>query len=357
MHRFLILPVFACWCCASNAMAQTEPDDPLFDSQWYLFSEADHRGHPGSINAVQAWAHVQPAEPVTVAVLGAGVNFTHPDLADNVWVNSGEARNLKDDDGNGFVDDINGWDFASGDSNPVSQPYADNLDHDSMVASLIAAVPNNGIGIAGVGRNIRIMPVRTTGDYALLQRTADGMHYAMDHGARVIVCTQDLHQILQFIVPAIERANKADVLFVCSAGNAQRFNIDEDLKELGGFPNVLIVAGSRKDGSLAPLCFGRLSLIAAPCEGMQLLSYNDYASVSHMGTSWAAPIAAAVAATLISQEPTLKPAEVIERIRRSSTVHSSMEGKLSGGRIDMLRVLSDSAAESARTQPKDGELE
>ncbi len=143
--------LLACWCCISQiAVAQTQPNDPLFNSQWYLFSAADHRGQPGSINAVAAWEFIHPAEPITIAILGAGLNFTHPDLAENVWKNDKETQNLMDDDGNGFVDDINGWDFASNDNNPVSEPYSDNQDHDSMVASLIAAIPNNGIGICGI---------------------------------------------------------------------------------------------------------------------------------------------------------------------------------------------------------------
>ncbi len=160
---------------------------------------------------------------------------------------------------------------------------------------------------------------------------------------------------IPFILPAIEKADKADVLFVCSAGNSQSENIDRTLRDLKNFSNVLIVSGSRKDGSLAPLSFGALSAIAAPCEDMKLLSFDNYAPVSHMGNSWAAPIAAAVAATLISQEPATKPALVIDRLKRNSHIHISMAGKLSGGRIDMLRVMTDSKAVPTSISPQLGE--
>lgn len=351
MMRFTAAILVLCFLSLPQiAVAQDQPElpnDPLLDSQWYLFSPDDPRGTPGSINAIEAWEHVKPAEPVTVAVLGEGLNYTHPDLADNIWMHPNEEWNRRDDDGNGFVDDVHGWDFAAKNGYPASQSYLDQEDHGSMVASVIAAVPNNGQGIAGVARNVRLMPVRVLGDGALWQRYADGIRYATKQGARVIVCTTSLSQIVQFIESALKEAEAANVLFVCSAGNRTRYNIDndEELKPLRKFSNVLIVAGSRKDGRLAPLSFGSMAQVAAPCDDMKLLSFNDYVPVPHMGTSWAAPIAAAVAATFISQEPDLTPQQVIDRIRRCSVPHETMNGKIAGGRIDMLRVIANNAVE------------
>ena len=187
---------------------------------------------------------------------------------------------------------------------------------------------------------MRIMPVRTFGDFSLTRRhpLADGIRYAIRNGARVIVITSTLDQYLHFIVPTLREAESARVLVVCSAGNAGQ-NRDDDLREIGSLSNVLLVTGSRKDGSWAGLSYGKIISAAAPCGDMQLLSFDEYAPVPNMGTSWAAPIAAAVAATLLSQEPGLTPNQIIERIRRCSVMHESMRGKLGGGRIDMLRVI------------------
>src|SRR4029077_12862817 len=88
------------------------PNDPLLAEQWYLYPSGDKRGSPGSIHAIDAWRHVRPAAPIVVALLDSGVNYTHPDLAANIWKNERELLNGKDDDGNGYVDDLYGWDFA-----------------------------------------------------------------------------------------------------------------------------------------------------------------------------------------------------------------------------------------------------
>jgi hypothetical protein len=278
---------------------------------------------------------------VVVAVVGAGFNFTHPDLADNIWENPHEMLNTRDDDGNGFVDDLNGWDFASNDMNPVSQPFLDQDDHDTMVASLIGAVPDNELGIAGIARNVRLMPIRVAGEVNSPEdAVVEGLRYAIRHGAKVIVCTIDVSQLLPRIVPVLREAEQAGVLYVCPAGNREGHDIDEELMEISELSNVLIVAGSLRDGSLAPLAFGRRAQIAAPCSELSLLSFNRYVAAP-MGTSWAAAVAGAVAATLISQEPQLTPREVIERIQSCSIMDDTMRDTLGGGRIDMLRVVTD----------------
>jgi subtilisin family serine protease len=318
----------------------TAPNDPLFDSQWYLFSPDDPRGQPGSINACAAWKRVKSAEPVVVAIVGAGFNFTHPDLAKNIWTNPRETLNSQDDDGDGLVDDLHGWDFASNDMNPVSQPFQEQDDHDTMVACLIGAVPNNGLGIAGVGRNVRLMPIRVAGEVnSRKDAPAEGFKYAVKHGAKVIVCTIRAPQLFPRIIPALEEAQGADVLFVCPAGNRPNHNIDDEFKPIAHLSNVLIVAGSLKDGSLAPLSYGSSVQVAAPCSDMQLLSFNRYVETKSMGTSWATPIAAAVAATVISQEPRLTPKKVIERLKTCGVSDSGMRAKIAGGRIDMLNAV------------------
>jgi hypothetical protein len=213
-----------------------------------------------------------------------------------------------------------------------------------MVASLIGAVPNNGLGIAGVARNVRLMPIRVAGEVnAPEDAPAAGIRYAVTHGARVIICTIRILELLPRIIPALKEAEKAGVLFVCPAGNRRNYNIDDDFKEVGVLSNLLIVAGTLKDGSLAPLSFGKRVQVAAPCSDMRLLSFNRYHEVTYMGTSWATSIAAAVSATLLSQEPHLSPNEVIERLSICGVKDATMRDTIAGGRIDMLKVIMNSA--------------
>ncbi|WP_165246280.1 S8 family serine peptidase [Paludisphaera soli] len=176
------------------------PNDPMLGEQWYLFSPGDERGEPGSLGAIEAWRRIRPAPPVVVALLDAGVNDAHPDLAANIWRNERETPNGKDDDGDGYVDDLHGWDFAYADNSPTdrrSRKFPDQADHGTVLASLMAAVPDNGIGTAGVGRNIQVMNLRVFGTPEAEGETSTpltttlpaAIRYAIRHGARVVVCT------------------------------------------------------------------------------------------------------------------------------------------------------------------------
>jgi subtilisin family serine protease len=145
----------------------SSPNDPMLAEQWYLFSPSDERGSPGSTNAIEAWRHIRPAKSIVVALLDSGVNYTHPDLAANIWKNERELPNGKDDDGNGYVDDLYGWDFAYADNSPIdrrSRKFPEQFDHGTVLASLMAAVPDNGIGTARIGRNIKVMNLRVVGE-------------------------------------------------------------------------------------------------------------------------------------------------------------------------------------------------
>lgn len=338
--------------------AQSLPNDPLLGEQWYLFSPSDEGGSPGSINAIEAWRHVRSAEPIVVALLDTGVNYTHPDLAANIWKNEREIPNGKDDDGNGYVDDLHGWDFAYADNSPIdrrSRKFPEQLDHGTVLASLMAAVPNNGIGTAGIGRNIKVMNLRVVGEPEVEGQTSaqlkttlpEAIRYAIRHGARVIVCTLgSLDPPEKHFGTALKEAEAAGVLFVQAAGNRGRnIDISEDFNYarvsefLSRHPNVLIVGGTARDGGLSPrMNFGKRVGIAAPCVDVVAPSWDGYERLKGPGTSFAAPIVAAVAATLLSQNPELTPAQVIARLREASVLAPGMEGVIGGGRLDMLQL-------------------
>jgi subtilisin family serine protease len=320
------------------------------EKQWYLFAPGSRSGRPGSINAIKAWEYVRPAKPVVVALLDGGVNWTHPDLAANIWTNPGEsghddkgrdkAFNGVDDDGNGYVDDVHGWDFASHDNNPNPEPFDRSIDHGSMMAGLMAGVPNKGKGFAGLGRNLKIMPLRVAGDYKanLSQTLPAAIRYAVRNGARVIVTgvyIDDYVREHKEFREALKESERKGVLVVL----APRMNggsLDNELGPLAKSSNVVIVGATRKDGSLAWLpspC--RVIKIAAPGEDMRSCCWGDYGHWPDVTTCPAAALVAAAAATLISQEPGLTPPQVIERLQKTSRKHPSLDRKISGGLLDM----------------------
>jgi subtilisin family serine protease len=337
---------------ADPPRAESLPNDPMLAEQWYLFPPGDKRGSPGGINAIEAWRHVGPARPIVVALLDAGVNYTHPDLAANIWKNERELPNGKDDDGNGYVDDLYGWDFAYANNNPVgrrSLKFPEQFDHGTAVASLIAAVPDNRIGTAGVGRNVRIMNLRVAGDpdfegqesIRLETTLPQAIRYAIRNGARVIVCTLgSLDPPERHFETSLKEAEEAGVLFVKSAGNQGR-SIDNDqlFKFLSQYSNVIVVGGTNRDGTLSRhMNFGKRVGIAAPSVDMVFPSFDGYLRFKGPGTSFSAPIVAGVAATLLSQAPDLTPRQVIARLRDASVPASGMEGVIGGGRLDMARL-------------------
>src|SRR5262249_8554839 len=122
------------------------PDDPDFGQQWGMTA----------IGAPLAWDRVTGSASVTVGLLDTGVQLTHPDLAANIWTNPGEiAGNSIDDDANGYVDDVHGWDFRNNDNDP-----ADDINHGTHVAGIIGAAGNNGLGVTGVNWTVGLMPLK-----------------------------------------------------------------------------------------------------------------------------------------------------------------------------------------------------
>lgn len=246
------------------------------------------------------------------------------------------------------------WDFAYSNNHPMSRrepKFPDQFDHGTALASLMGAVANNGIGTVGVGRNIKIMNLRVggapefQGEKSVELGTAlpQAIKYAIRNGAKVIVCTIGTLRDAEGAVEAsVKEAEKAGVLFVRAAGN-HGSNIDKDIERefLASFSNVLIVGGTTRDGTLSPyMNFGKLVGIAAPSVDMVFPSFDGYERFKGPGTSFSAALVAGVAATLLSQEPDLRPAQVIGRLQKASVIAPGMEGKISGGRLDMAKLFS-----------------
>jgi hypothetical protein len=271
------------------------------------------------VKAASVWAEGITGQGVTVAVIDTGVDNSHPELRANIWVNPGETPgNGIDDDGNGLIDDDQGWDFASGDNDP-----SDTDGHGTHVAGTIAAA-RDSVGVTGVAPNAKIMPIRVlsaqpsstdpTGNIALIQ----GIDYAINNGAKVINLSLSKGYRYDFeFGAALQRANQAGVVVVIASGNERE---DEGMiqpAELGyrAMVNNLGIAVGAVDRDPKMALFSnpagrRLGhFVVAP--GVDVLSTTpggQYATYS--GTSMATPHVAGVAALLLSANPTLKPAQV-----------------------------------------------
>ncbi|MEG4059237.1 MULTISPECIES: S8 family serine peptidase [unclassified Microcoleus] len=263
------------------------------------------------INTPEVWNQNITGNGIVVAVVDSGVDYTHPDLDDNIWQNPGEiAANGIDDDRNGYIDDIRGWDFVASDDNPMD---LDLYGHGTHIAGAIAA-EGNDFGITGVAPNAKIMPVRVL-DASLfgeLNNIAAGIRYAADNGANVINLSlgNEFSPSTQ-VHDAIEYANNKGSVVVMAAGNLGHIqpayparNADRLGIAVGSIDiNGRMADTSNRAGSTP------LDYLVAP--GVDIYSTTPYSTYDTLtGTSMATPQVAGVAALVLNTNPTLTPAQV-----------------------------------------------
>jgi subtilisin family serine protease len=198
------------------AQAPVFPNDPNLGLLWGLHQDPGDR----DIDAPEAWGTQTGSSDVTVAVIDSGVAYDHPELDDRIWTNPGEiAGNGLDDDGNGFIDDVRGWDFVQDDNTPL-----DFVGHGTHVAGTIGAEGNNGAAIAGVNWDVTIMPVRAGNAYGSLTNADIGraIRYACEEGADIVNGSFGGAGKSTAISNAIKSGACNGVLFVFAAGNDHR---------------------------------------------------------------------------------------------------------------------------------------
>jgi len=181
------------------------PNDPYYDQQWWI----------GAINADMTWEISTGDTNQVIAILDTGVDWLHPDLENKIWINPNESLNGQDSDGNGFVDDIRGWDFINNDNNPM-----DDNSHGTHVAGIAAAEADNGVGIAGVSWGARIMPVKVlqSSGFGNSATIAQGINYAVNNGATVINMSFGSYERSLTMEDALANAYATSML-VAAAGN------------------------------------------------------------------------------------------------------------------------------------------
>ncbi len=344
----------------SVASTPVMTNDTFLNKQWYL----------DSIHAREGWNITTGSRNVVVAVIDSGVDIDHPDIKDNLWVNKGEiAGNQKDDDRDGYVDDIHGWNFVknSPDVRPIRS--SSGLDeawiHGTVVASLIAASGNNNIGISGVAWRAQIMPLVVLGPdgYGNDAEIVDAIHYAVVHGADIINLSLVGYSFDPKLKDAIHEATSLGVLVVSAAGNSgQRLN-GENLDKVPGYPacdkgasgrGALTVTALTKRGTKADLAnYGTCVDVSAPGEDLFAARPNtNPGNPVHTvagytgglsGTSVAAPLVSGLAVLLKAEHPSWRGPEIAQRIIDTSdsvdALNLAYAGKLGHGRIDVARAL------------------
>lgn len=314
---------------------QSVPSDPQYNQLWGMTS----------IDAPGAWNTTTGSSSVVVAVIDTGVDYNHRDLAANIWTNPGEiAGNGVDDDRNGFVDDIHGYDFANNDGNPM-----DDNGHGTHVSGTIAAVANNGQGVAGVNWSSSVMALKFLGsdgsgylsdairavNYATMMRTQYGVN------VRVMNNSWGGGEYSAALESAIRASGNADILFVAAAGN-DGTNNDANPQYPANYnpPNVISVAAVDQNDRLASFsCYGATTVdVAAP--GVSIYSTtpgNRYAIYS--GTSMATPFVTGVAALAWAADPTASVAEVRNAIIAGADRVASLSGKVASGVLNARTTL------------------
>ncbi len=328
--------------------ALSVPNDPKFGEQWGLANTGQTGGMSGAdIHAKEGWDTTTGSDSIVVAVIDTGVDYTHPDLAANIWTNSGEIPNNGiDDDGNGYIDDVHGYDFINNDNDPM-----DDNGHGTHCAGVIGAVGNNGVGIAGLNWKVKIMPLKFlradgNGDTAA---SLNAIAYARRMGADVISCSWGGTAKSQALGDAIASTN---ILIPCAAGNAGSNN-DITPHYPSGFdsPQIISVAASdAKDGIPSFSNYGASTVdVAAPGDWIMSTypSSLGYPYVKMKGTSLATPHVAGLAALLLSKHPSMTPSALKAKIMETVDKLSAFNGKtVSGGRINVQKALGGGSSSS-----------
>jgi len=262
------------------------PNDPGYSLQWGLNNTGQTGGISGAdIHAQAAWDVTKGSNNIIIAVVDTGVAYDHPDLSGNIWVNTAELNGSPgiDDDQNGYIDDVYGWDFINNDGHPVDYDQ-----HGTHVAGIIAAKSNNGTGISGVMWSARIMPLRFlgitgSGDVA---KASEAIEYAADNGARIINASWGGNDYSSTLYNAIEYARQKNVLVVAAAGNETMNNdIDAFYPASFNLSNIISVAATNQNDAIADFSnYGATSVdLGAPgvsiYSSVPVFSYGDSVTI------------------------------------------------------------------------------
>lgn len=308
--------------------------DPMYNNLWGLKNSGQTiDGVPGKagmdIKAEGAWTKTKGSTSTVIAVIDTGTDISHPDLKDNIWKNSGEVPNDGvDNDNNGYVDDVNGWNFFDKNNDVYYDAYEDA--HGTHVSGTIAGRANT-TGVIGVAPNVKIMPLKFIGPFGgSLDDAILAVNYAKSKGVKISNNSWGGGGFSQALYDVIKNSNS---LFVAAAGN-DGVNADSTPMYPAAFnlTNILSVAALNNTGNLASFSnYGATSVdIAAP--GEQILSTTPENNYEYFdGTSMASPHATGAAALVTAAYPSDTPLQIKDKLMKSVTKLSSLTGKVSTG--------------------------
>ena len=326
--------------------AYRTPNDSDYTKLWGMNNPGEmvssKRGLKGlDISAERAWERTTGSKDVVVAVIDTGIDFKHPDLAPNAWVNVKELNGVAgvDDDGNGYVDDIHGYDFVNNDGDPT-----DDQGHGSHCAGTIGARGDDGSGVAGVNWNVSLMAVKflDANGSGSLANAIKAIDYARINGAKIMSNSWGGGPKMSTLEDAIELTRQAGILFVAAAGND---GSDNDVTP--AYPasydsdNIISVAAVDARGDLADFSnYGVMRVdIAAP--GVGIYSTVPGGFDTYSGTSMATPHVSGVAALLLADQPNLTYQELKAKLFSSARPLRSLQGAIAtGGILDAYYALS-----------------
>ncbi len=322
------------------------PNDTRFEEQWALHNEAQTGGiADADIDAPEAWEVTTGTGSTIVAVIDTGVDYLHPDLAPNIWTNVDEIPGDGiDNDNNGYVDDVHGYDFFNEDGDPL-----DDHNHGTHVAGTIGAEGNDGIGIAGINWNVQIMALKFLGadGSGSTSDAIEALRYAVDNGAHISNNSWGGDPYSQALFDAIRDARDANHIFVAASGNGDwiGFGIDNDAQPF--YPasfdldNIVAVAATDdRDGKAIFANYGLTSVdIAAP--GVDILSTTKNGTYGlSSGTSMATPHVAGALSLVRDLDPTIGYRELIDRVLLSADPVDSYQGlTVTGGRLNVAAAI------------------
>jgi hypothetical protein len=332
----------------------TIPNDTRFDELWGMNNTGQSGGTiDADIDAPEAWDISTGSKDIIVAVIDTGVDYTHPDLAANMWVNAGEIPgNGQDDDHNGYIDDVYGYDFCNYDGDPMDDHY-----HGTHCSGTIGAVGNNNQGVAGVCWNVRIMALKflDSGGGGWTSDAINCVNYSRIMGAKLSSNSWGGGGYSQGLKDAIDAAGAAGMLFVAAAGNDGSNNdtyphypSSYDSESL-----ISVMATDRYDNKSSFSNYGPVSVdLGAP--GSSILSCepgNQYQY--HSGTSMATPHVAGACALLWSMNSAAGNLEIKNTLLE--TVDPTLAGQcVSGGRLNLYNAILETRAPWITIVPEEG---
>ncbi len=333
---------------------QATSNDPYYTtgSLWGMYGDTSSPANQYGSQAGEGWAANKiGSSTVYVGVIDEGIQIDHPDLQANVWVNPYDAVDGRDNDGNGYVDDNNGWDFDGNNNTVYDGGKRGTLDdHGTHVAGTIGAVGGNGIGVVGVNWQVKLISAKFLGRNGGTAASAiKAVDYITDlkrrHNLNIVATNNSwggggFSQALQ---DAIERANAANILFIAAAGNGGTDGVGDNNDSAANYPsnypnaNVISVAAITNTGNLSSFSnYGSTTVdLGAPGSGIwSTTAYNTYSSYN--GTSMATPHVTGAAALYAAKNSGATAAAIKAAILNSVVLTPSLNGKTAtGGRLNV----------------------